>query len=37
MNEDIRGKIFNEFIKLTFECDLHHGEVANMIVTKEEV
>ncbi len=36
MNEDIRGKIFNEFIKLTFECDHHPEEVANLIITREE-
>lgn len=36
MNEDIRGKVFNEFIKLSFECDRHPGEVANMIITRED-
>ena len=37
MNEDIRGNIFNQFIKLSCRCDRHPEEIANLIITKEEV
>lgn len=36
MQEDLRNSIFSQFLKLGCECEKHQGEVANMIITKEE-
>lgn len=36
MKDDTRGMVFEEFLKLNWECEKHQGEVANMIILKEE-
>lgn len=35
--QEHRNATFNQFIKLLADCERHPGEVANMIVIKEEV
>jgi hypothetical protein len=37
MNQEHRNQLFGQFVKLTWGCERHPEEVANMLVTKEDV